>query len=118
MSEQLKAVPAIVQAFKTYHVWLVDEVLRQLGNLQSNEDFDFDEEKQIDKLVQSMPKSNRSFMSSFLRTQQFSTYSDKLKAHIKKKTQPTPAAPRSPYRHRSLNEIDLTALNLRGSLDK
>jgi hypothetical protein len=114
----LKAVPAIVQAFKNYHVWLVDDVLRQLGNLHTNEDFDFDDEKSLDKLVQSMPKSNRPFMSAFLRTQQFSTYSDKLKAHIVKRTQPTAAAPRSHYRHKSLNENDLAALNLRASFDK
>jgi len=90
MSKDTKNLAGIVGAFKNYQCWLMDDVIikhvdiASQGQTQRLTEFDFGSEK-MKELVETMPTGYRPFMTTFLSSQQFSSYSDKLLEIIHKK---------------------------------
>jgi len=87
LANQSKLVPDIVAAFKSWHSWLLDDVIVKSITSTNFIEFNFDDEKQIDVVVQNMPKGYKEFMEQFMKGQIFNSYSEKLKPVVKKTRQ-------------------------------
>ena len=116
-NEQQRHIPDIISAFRIYHIWLLDEILKSLSNLPIDK-FDFDNEKHLEQLVAATNKNYREFISIFIRTQQFSGYSDKLIDVINKRTKNITinSSVKRHFKNNSLSDSDLITLSLKKSL--
>jgi len=75
--EYMETVSGIVQSFKSYHAWLMDDVI--IANIKlENGTFDWSDQKKLDELVRAMKGEFRDFMKLFVASQQFNIYGEKL----------------------------------------
>jgi len=116
LANQSKLVPDIVAAFKSWHSWLLDDVIVKSITSTNFIEFNFDDEKQIDVVVQNMPKGYKEFMEQFMKGQIFNSYSEKLKPVVKKQDKPVGST--SPKVKRGLSFLKHTRAFSGGSIEK
>lgn len=106
----------ICEAFRTYHTWLMDEViLKDRINADPDLPFDWDDPKHINELVENLPKTYRPFMRIFLGSQLFASYGDKIKEILRIKWSKNE---KEFIRSKTLNNLPTTKIKRRGvSLD-
>jgi hypothetical protein len=78
LSDSQKIVPDIVGACKSYHSWVLDDIVVKYI-VASSLEFDFDNDSLVDAVVNQMPKQYRTFMGTFMKGQIFRCYADKLR---------------------------------------
>jgi hypothetical protein len=84
--EHTKVVPAIMCSFKSFHDWLIEDVIVKAIIPMDDGKFDFSDQRSIAKLLCYVPRNYRPFMSEFMRTQQFHMYSEKILEYSRRKT--------------------------------
>jgi len=73
----MELIQSIVQSFKSYHAWLMDDVIIKNIKLENN-NFDWDDPNKLNELVNAMDSQYREFMRQFVSSQMFNIYGEKL----------------------------------------